>query len=494
MERPLFEYPTSPTRLRHLYRGARMTTSDSLRRVPAAGLLLAALACGGSRTAAGGVTPSTEQTLTELFNLPALYQRMGRLAASGPMPFVGNIAFVAGQGDSTVARVGLSFENHAFAFSRDGRAFSTRIRVEYSFAPVSGTPGVRVAPGSETRAAGAPVQAVRDEVIRVESFRETQRGDESVIVEQGFLLAPGNYALSVTVRDPGSNAFSRAEQAIEVPAFRAGSNTSPILVYQARPRQRLTDSLMLVLNPRGTVANGGGDSLLMYVEGYQLAGPRQIPVEVRDDRDSVIYLGSIPFQGGRPLEAHVVRLASDAPPLGELRVTLGEAGEAKKITALVSFSRSWVVTNYDNLLALLRFFPWAPDRLNALRSAKPGDRPRLWREFWAASDPVPETGENEALDQYFTRIAIANERFKDEGGPGWRTDRGEVFVTLGEPDQVMETPPGTEQRIVQWVFSSYRAVINFTGQLGFSRLRMTPSSRAEFSRARAQVMRQGNTR
>ena len=103
---------------------------------------------------------------------------------------------------------------------------------------------------------------------------------------------------------------------------------------------------------------------------------------------------------------------------------------------------------------------------------------------------MPQTPENEALDQYFTRIAIANERFKDEGGPGWRTDRGEVYVTLGEPDQALETPPGNDQRIVQWVYSTYRAVITFTGQLGFSRLRMTPSSRAEFTRARAQVMRQ----
>ena len=77
----------------------------------------------------------------------------------------------------------------------------------------------------------------------------------------------------------------------------------------------------------------------------------------------MIYRGTVPFQGGRPLEAHVVRLASDAPPLGQLRVALGEGAEAKKITALVSFSRSWVVTNYDNLLALLRYFPWAPDRL-----------------------------------------------------------------------------------------------------------------------------------
>jgi len=447
------------------------------RRSVSAGLLLAA-ACGGARTPSRTVTPSTEQTLNELFNLSSLYQRMGRLAASGPMPFVGSIAFVAGRGDSTIARVGLSFENHAFAFQRDGRAFSTRFRIEYAF----------------TRASAPPVQAVRDELIRVESFLETQRSDESVIVEQGFLLAPGAYSLAVTVRDPASNAFSRAEQQVEAPAFRAASFTAPILVYQAKARQQISDSLMLLLNPRGTVANGGGDSLLLYVEGYRFPGPAKAPVEVRDDRDSVVYRGEVDFRGGRPLEAHVVRLASDAPPLGELKIALGEGADVKRMTALVSFSRSWVVTNYDNLLNLLRYFPWAPDRLNALRNAKPADRPRLWREFWAATDPEPSTPENEALDQYFTRIAIANERFKDEGGAGWRTDRGEVYVTLGEPDQTVETPPGNDMRIVQWIYTSYRAQILFQGQLGFSRLRMTAASRAEFSRARAEVMRQGAAR
>ena len=455
-----------------------MTTSDLFRRTVPTGLLLAAAACGGARhTPSGGVVPSTEQTLNELFNLSALYQRMGRLAAGGPMPFVGTIAYAAGRGDSTIARVGLSFDNHAFAFQRDGRAFSTRFRVEVGF----------VRPGLP------PVQAVRDEIVRVESFAETQRNDESIIVEQGFLLAPGSYTVTVTVRDPASNVSSRAEQITDVPGFRAGSTTMPILVYAAQARERLTDTLAVVLNPRGTVANGGGDSLTMYVEGYQLPGPALVPVDVRDERDSVVYQGTIPFKGGRPLEGFVLRVPSDAPPLGELKITVGDGAQAKKATALVSFSRSWVVTNYDNLLALLRFFPWGADKLNALRNAKPPDRPRLWREFWTATDPIPQTPENEALDQYFTRVAIANERFKDEGGAGWRSDRGEVYITLGEPDQVTETPPGNDTRILQWLYNNYRAVITFSGQLGFSRLRMTPASRAEFSRARAQVMRQGAT-
>jgi GWxTD domain-containing protein len=161
------------------------------------------------------------------------------------------------------------------------------------------------------------------------------------------------------------------------------------------------------------------------------------------------------------------------------------------VSALVSFSRSWVVTSYENLLGLMRYFIWAPDRLAALRNAKADDRPRLWREFWTATDPIPETSENEALDEYFIRIAIANERFRDEGGPGWRTDRGEVFITLGNPDQVLESPPSSDRRRVQWIYSTYRAVIQFEGTIGFSRLRMTPNSRSEFSRARTQAMRNG---
>lgn len=454
-----------------------MPPSALISRAVPLGLLLAA-GCSPSQPAPGTVTPSTEQTLTELFNLPAVYARLGRIAAGGPMPFVGSVATFAGRGDSTIVRVGLSFENRAFAFQRDGRSYAARYRIDYNFQ----RPGV------------APVAVSRDGVVRVSGFQETQRSDESVIVEQAVLLAPGAYTLALTVRDPNSNVFSRAEQAIEAPAFRAGSLAGPVLVYEARPRTSVTDSLSLLLNPRGTVANGGGDSLLVYVEGYRFSGPSRVPIEVRGDRDSVHLRTDVAFTGGKSVEGHLVKVASGAPPLGELTIALGTGPSARRVSALVSFSRDWVVTNYDNLLNLLRFFPYAPDLLGGLRSAKPEDRGRLWREFWVRTDPIPETPENEALDQYFTRIAIANERFRDEGGSGWRTDRGEVYVTLGEPDQVLETPPGNDRRIIQWYFTNYRAVLTFEGQMGFSRMRLTPPSRSEFARVRALVGREGPNR
>ncbi len=430
-------------------------------------------ACSSGR--ASNLTPSaaTDQTLTELFSLSSVYQRLGRLAASGPIPFVGNVAMLAGRGDSTVVELGVSFENRALSFQRDQGSFLGRYRVDMAL----------------TRTGGTPINVSKTEMVRVASFQETQRGDESIFFQQSFLLAPGAYTLTVVVRDPASNAASRVERPIDVPTFGAGSLSPPIMVYEVRGRTSVADSFHAVLNPRGTVSHGGSDTLFLYVEGYRFSGATTVPVTVRDDRDSVVFRSDLEFTGGKSVEGRIVRIASDAPPLGELTIQVGEGPSARKIQALVSFARGWVVTNYENLLSLLRFFPYEPGLLSGLRNAKPADRGKLWRQFWAATDPIPETGENEALDRYFTRLAIANERFREEGGEGWRTDRGEVFITLGEPDQSFETPPSSDRRYVRWIYSEYRAVLDFEGTLGFSRMRLTPNSRSEFARARSLVSR-----
>jgi GWxTD domain-containing protein len=155
----------------------------------------------------------------------------------------------------------------------------------------------------------------------------------------------------------------------------------------------------------------------------------------------------------------------------------------------VSFTQAWVVTNFDEMLDLLRYFG-QDDRISALRRAPPAERGRLWREFYAATDPNPGTPENEALNQYFSRITAANQRFKDEGVPGWRTDRGEVFITLGPPDESIENTPGTGNRVVRWSYTNYRLDLYFLDETGFGRLHLTAGSRAEYERTLIRVRRE----
>ena len=57
--------------------------------------------------------------------------------------------------------------------------------------------------------------------------------------------------------------------------------------------------------------------------------------------------------------------------------------------------------------------------------------------------------------------------------PGWRTDRGEVFITLGPPDESIENTPGTGNRVVRWSYQDYRLDLYFLDETGFGRLRLT---------------------
>lgn len=61
---------------------------------------------------------------------------------------------------------------------------------------------------------------------------------------------------------------------------------------------------------------------------------------------------------------------------------------------------------------------------------------RFITEFWARRDPSPGTFENEYRREYWNRILEANKRFRDSTTPGWKTDRGKVFILLGEPNFV----------------------------------------------------------
>ncbi|MGH9896451.1 MAG: GWxTD domain-containing protein, partial [bacterium] len=249
------------------------------------------------------------------------------------------------------------------------------------------------------------------------------------------------------------------------------------------------DPLSLVLNSRGAVGYGA-DTLLAYVEGYDFQEAAMVPFEVLDDQQSVVYSDSLRFRGGRPVESQVIRLAPDSISLGELKVVVGAGAMARSVSALVSFSQAWVITNFDEMLDLLRYFGYDA-RVSAMRRTPAAERSRLWREFYADTDPNGATPENEALNQYFVRINAANSRFTDEGVSGWRTDRGEVFINLGPPDETIETSPGRSGRVVRWTYITHRLALFFQDETGFGRLRLTPGSRAEFERTLNRVRRQG---
>jgi GWxTD domain-containing protein len=69
------------------------------------------------------------------------------------------------------------------------------------------------------------------------------------------------------------------------------------------------------------------------------------------------------------------------------------------------------------------------------------ERDNFIEQFWLRRDPTPDTVENEYREEHYQRIAYANEHFAS-GIPGWKTDRGRIYIMYGKADEIESHPSG----------------------------------------------------
>jgi len=81
-------------------------------------------------------------------------------------------------------------------------------------------------------------------------------------------------------------------------------------------------------------------------------------------------------------------------------------------------------------------------------------------QFWVRRDPDPRTSENEFKEEHYRRVAYANERFAS-GIPGWKTDRGRIYITFGPPAEIESHPSGGSYQREIWEGGGQTATFPF---------------------------------
>lgn len=436
------------------------------------------IGCGPWQRVGAPDRPEPGVQVAKLFDAATIYSRMGFLVTPAPISSISSLHYLATPSpDSVLALFALSLANHSLTFHRDGNEFVATYHVELVLRSDS----------------APPAQLSSDQTVRVGTFQETLRADESVLFQGTLTLRPGVYATSLSLRDRNSPAFARTERADTVPRLAGPALAVPIAYYEGTGRTELKDAPELIMNPRATLPYGR-DSLRFYVEGYGLPVGTRLAAAAFDDNDNTLWRDTVQLQDSAGFGRSSIRLAATALPIGEGELVLDamDAGFRVRTPFLVSFSSQWVTTNYAEMISLLRYFG-RPDLVTKLRDATPEQRAETWREFWTATDPVPITPENEALDAYLRRVQTANFRFRESGTPGWLTDRGEVYITLGEPDEIQDFSGAGISRgatqMITWTYNTLRAVLYFQDRTGFGRFELTPTSRADYLEVLARVRR-----
>lgn len=116
--------------------------------------------------------------------------------------------------------------------------------------------------------------------------------------------------------------------------------------------------------------------------------------------------------------------------------------ERKQKEELKSVYKNWLEQDVSYIIT--------DDERKAFRALKTDEeRDQFIEQFWIRRDPDPDTPENEYREQYQERIQYANERFAS-GIPGWKTDRGRIYIMFGKPDQIESHPSGGAYNRPTW--------------------------------------------
>ncbi|UCC49679.1 MAG: GWxTD domain-containing protein [Gemmatimonadota bacterium] len=441
---------------------------------PCGGLFVACLAlaaCGPSASVHPDISASPVPESDRLPNPLGVYEQLGHLVGDRRFAAVGKFAYLPGPADSTYAVLALSLPNSALRFRREPPDFLARYRV----AVVVGDSAAPAAQLSEL------------EEVRVRTFRETSRRDESVVFQALLTLVPGEYPAEIDVRDLGSSAGFSGATDLRVPRFGPASISAPIVVYRARARPTRESPPSLILNPRATIELSGAES--------------RVHLETLSDSDSLAILearqdGQVLWTDTLALRPGEGRLRTAATPLDPERLPPGAVSLHARLagkmtgdstTVVVALLPDWPFVSYAEAMSHLRY-AGTPDEIEALSNVPPEERAQQLHAFWKRKDPVPETSENEFFEEYFRRLQEANDRFSDGVNAGWLTDRGAVYVTLGPPDGVrgsLDARQGQERSQI-WLYHKslgFELRLVFVDQGGLGVLVLTAESRQAFHEA-----------
>ncbi|MDX1661977.1 MAG: GWxTD domain-containing protein [Gemmatimonadota bacterium] len=403
------------------------------------------------------------QDIAEIFSNESFYEEHDLLRGRGEVPFVADVWTLPSRSDSTRLLLGVSLSNDALQFVRTEAG---TWRASYSVQAVVEN--------------GDPVlDRTWEKSVDVRSFDETTLTGETIVFQTDLPLPAGEYELTVTVRDRNADRRSRARREIEVPDFGAMAMSEPVPLKLVRGEGADAD---YVVHPSHFYATAPSTiDFLSVLSAAPGSGPYRLSARLvpkREGRDR-----SIPEWSSEvtPDSVGMVRafgtLENDEPRFGEygLEVRLADAAGSEVASVetplLIAGSSGWIIDNWDDALKLVQYEATRKE-LEILEDVEdPRKRIEAWNCFWAIRDPAPSTATNEAMQEYFQRLQIANERWTSALRKGFLSDRGRVYVTIGAPDDIQQRPmPRDGKPLEVWRYYSRGGnfQIVFVDRIGFN--------------------------
>ncbi|HEX2868234.1 MAG TPA: GWxTD domain-containing protein [Ignavibacteriales bacterium] len=325
------------------------------------------------------------------------------------------------------------------------------------------------------------------ETVNADNFDATTSKDNFNLSLKSFDLPPANYFLRVEVEDKDSKKSTALESMFTVKNMDGPLALSDILLIQKT--MEVAGQKKMIPNISRNVASRK-EGLMMYYEIYSDTA-RKVDInysvaenktgkENKDSKDEKkIYTQKDSRDVAKGTNQVNYSLQNPELSLGQYDLFVSvqdETGSAKAETQKRFLSR-WIgmptaINDLDKAVDEMVYIASESELKKIKKAPTKEEKQKLFLDFWKAKDPSPSTEQNEVFEEYYRRIAYANEHFKNYM-EGWRTDMGMVFVTLGPPSNIERYPFEYDSKPYEiWDYYDINKRFVFVDQTGFGDYRL----------------------
>ena len=344
--------------------------------------------------------------------------------------FVDFLDYYSGNPDSTLVRVFVQVPYDQVQFFKSDKQFKAKF-----------TATVSIFDEDEENLVS---EAVWDENITADNFDQTISKLNYNISLKNFRLKPDKYSVRVSVEDKNSKNTYIENKKIEVRKFSEKLDVSDVMLIANETS--VNGEKKIIPNVSRNVITKKAGIPFFYEINSGGKGKFKISYSINTKLGSSAFQDTVVVnlnRGKNPIYYNV-RVSSLSLGTYTINISVENIETKDKASVSVPLISRWSgvpgkISDLDLAIDQLVYIA-SSDELDYIRNApNRADKIKRFSEFWKTKDPDPNDEENQAFDEYYNRVAYANDHFS-RTRDGWKTDMGMVYIVLGKPDDVERHP------------------------------------------------------
>jgi GWxTD domain-containing protein len=327
-----------------------------------------------------------------------------------------------------------------------------------------------------------------NEKISSSDFEATNSKNTFNLSMRSFDLEPGKYMVRIELTDKDSRKSFPLEAALEVRNIEDQTGVSDLMII-ARQTGETHNKIVPNVSRQITSNQGGIPIFFEYYTGNP--GLHKVEYAISDKDQNIVVREETDQQvkAGKNQILHTIKGSEIGMGSYILTVSIKDENNKKVASVNKSFQSRMPglpasIKDLDKAISQLRYIASSSELKYIENATTREDKVDRYLEFWKKKDPTPNTEENQLFEEYYKRVAYANENFSHYI-EGWRTDRGMVFIILGAPSNVNRHPFEYDTKPYEvWEYYELNKQFVFMDETGFGDYRLLTPLYGDFNRFR----------